>query len=1093
MREDTDTDMRAAGTEPARGIIERLIAASFRHRLVVVLGTLALIAAGIWAFATLNTDAFPDLTPNQVLVMTTAPGLSPAEVENQVTYPMEVAMLGLPRTKGVRAISKVGLSVVTVTFEDKVDLYFARAQVQQRMQDAMVALPRGTETMLGPPSTAMGEAFEYLVEADPSAHADSLTLLALTQVQEYTIKPLLRTVPGVADVNTWGGMAQQFQVLADPNKLTGYGLTLEDLEQALAKNNANFGAGYVEDRGERFTVRGLGRVADTTDIANVVVTTRGATPIYVRDVARVAVGPQPRYGAVTRDASGEALSAVVLLLKGANGREVVGRVLAKLDEIKPLLPPGVRIRPFYNQGEVVDRTTHTVFRNLLEGALLVTAILFLFLRDVRASLLTASVIPLALLTAFLAMKGAGLTANLMSLGALDFGLIVDASVVMIENFVRRVNETRGSGAGRTEVLRQAAFEVGRPIVFGMMIIVAVYIPIFTLEGLEGRMFRPMAFTVCAAVLGSLLLALTYIPAVSSYLFAERPTTTTAPARAPDTAPAHEHAHEDAPWFVALRARYERLLAWALTARWRVVGAAIAALAVALTSVPFLGTEFMPKLDEGYMLIETRRAPSVSLAQGMSVSADVERTLREFPEVQSIVTNLGRPQEATETMALNQADVYVMFNPKRQWRVRSLAELIPKMDSALSQIPGLDYDFSAPMAMRLDEVISGVKTDLGIKIYGDSLALLQQKAEEVKEVVERIPGAADVSVGVSAGAMQLELDLDRAAIARHGLNVADVRQAIETGVGGMAASEVLDGRKRYPIVVRLDAPYRSTLEAVSQTLIRTPSGGTVTLAQVARVRTVEGPEVINHDAGRRFVLVQSNVRGRDLGGFAAAVRRVVGERVSLPTGYYITYGGQFENQARATRRLALIVPLVLGLIGILLYATFGTVRHSLLVMLNVPFALVGGIAALWLRGLHLNLSASVGFIALFGVAVLNGVVLVAYINQLRAEGANLTDAVREGVSVRLRPVLMTALVASVGFIPMAVATSAGAEVQRPLATVVIGGLVSATLLTLLVLPTVYSWMEEWTERREARRALLLPNAAGAPPNEPAHQLRAPGVG
>lgn len=1035
-------------TATEHGIIERILAASIRHRLAVMLATLALVLAGAWAFLTLNTDAFPDLTPNQVLVMTTAAGLSPVEVENQVTYPMEVAMLGLPRTTSVRAISKVGLSVVTVTFEDDVDLYFARTQVQQRMQDARMTLPAGAEPMLGPPATAMGEVFQYLVEGDAR---DSVTLLALTQVQEYTIKPLLRTVPGVAEVNTWGGMHQQFEVLADPSKLAGYGLTLSDLEQALARNNANFGAGYVEDRGERFTVRGLGRVADTADIGRVVVTTRAATPVYVRDVARVAVGPQPRFGAVTRDARGETVSAVVLVLKGANAHDVVHRVLDKLDEIRPLLPPGVRIRPFYDQGEVVDRTSRTVFKNLIEGALLVTAILFLFLRDVRASLLTASVIPLALLAAFIAMKGAGLTANLMSLGALDFGLIVDASVVMIENFVRRLRETGGTGADRHDVMRRAAFEVGRPVVFGVAIIVAVYIPIFTLEGLEGRMFRPMAFTVCAAVLASLALALTYIPAGASYLYGAAAT-------------GAAHLHDDARWFVALRARYDRMLDAALASPRRVVASAVGALVLALASVPFLGSEFMPKLDEGYLLIETRRAPSTSLAQGVAVSEDVERTLRKFPEVQSIVTNLGRPSQATETMALNQADVYVMFTPKREWRARSLAELIPRMDSALSEIPGLDYDFSAPMAMRLDEVISGVKTDLGIKLYGDSLPLLQAKAEEVERVVKAVPGAADVSVGVSAGAMQLELDLDRAAIARYGLNVADVQEAVETGVGGMTASEVVDGRRRYPIVVRLDAAYRSTPEAVGQTLIRTPSGGTVTLSQLAAIRTVEGPEVIRHDEGQRFVLVQSNVRGRDLGGFAAAVRRAVGEQVKLPAGYYVTYGGQFENQARATKRLALIVPLVLGLIGGLLYANFGTVRHTVLVMLNVPFALVGGIAALWLRGLHLNLSASVGFIALFGVAVLNGVVLVTYINQLRAEGASLDDAVRRGASVRLRPVLMTALVASVGFIPMAVATSAGAEVQRPLATVVIGGLVSATLLTLLVLPTVYTWVEE---RRAAR--------------------------
>ncbi len=1050
-------------------LIDRLLAASLRFRLVVAATALLLAGAGVWAFATLNTDAFPDLTPNQVLVMTTVSGLSPVEVEQQVTYPMEVAMLGLPRTQSVRAISKVGLSVVTVTFDDDVDLYFARAQVQQRMLDAAMQLPSGSEPMLGPPATAMGEVLEYLVERDPAANvhadsagargADTLLLIDLTTAQEYTIKPLLRTVPGVADVNTWGGMQQQFHVLADPAKLAGYGLTLQDVETALAKNNANFGAGYIEDRGERLTVRGLGRVIDTADIANVVLATRGGTPIYARNIGRVIVAPAPRYGAVSRDGKGEALSATVLMLKGANGREVVSRVLQRLDEIKPLLPKGVRIVPFYNQGEVVQRTTHTVFKNLIVGALLVTAILFLFLRNVRASLLTASVIPLSLLAAFLAMRQFGVTANLMSLGALDFGLIVDASVVMVENFVRRLGETRGAGdvATRQEVLRQAAFEVGRPVVFGIAIIVAVYIPIFTLTGLEGRMFRPMAFTVCAAVIGSLLLALTYVPALSSFLFARV------------GAHGSDVAHEEPAWLTRVRARYGRLLAWALSHRRIVVGTAVALLTVALGSVPLLGTEFMPKLDEGYLLIETRRIPSTSLPQGISVSTEVERTLRRFPEVASVVTNLGRPQEATESMALNQGDVYVQFTPRSQWRARSLDALIPKMDSALAEIPGLDYEFSAPMRMRLDEVISGVKTELGIKIYGDSLPLLQEKAEAIARVVGKVRGAENASVGVSAGAMQLEVALDRTAIARYGLNVADVREAVETGIGGMEATTVLDGRRRIPVVVRLDAPYRSTPEAVGQTLIRTPAGGTVTLAQLARVTTVEAPEVITHEGGQRYVVVQSNVRGRDLGGFVADVKRAVAAQVSLPSGYYVTYGGQFENQQRAMRRLAVIVPLVLLLIAGLLYASFGTVRHALLVMLDVPFALVGGVGALWLRGLNLNLSASVGFIALFGVAVLNGVVLITYINQLRADGASVADAVRDGALVRLRPVLMTALVASVGFIPMAISTGAGAEVQRPLATVVIGGLISATALTLLVLPTVYAWVEERFEQNKAHRA------------------------
>ena len=1030
-------------------LIERLIAGSLGHRGVVLGATALLAVAGLWAFATLNTDAFPDLTPNQVLVMTEVPGLSPTEVEQQVTYLMEVAMLGLPRTTDVRSISKVSLSVVTVTFEDDVDLYFARAQVQQRMQDALHALPPNAEAILGPPATAMGEAFQYLVEHTDSA-AGTLSLIELTNVQEYIVKPLLKTVPGVAEVNTWGGMLQQFDVFADPSKLAGYGLTLHDLETALANNNANFGAGYVEDRGERLTVRGLGRVAGVTDIANVVVATRGATPVYVKDVARVDVGPQPRFGAVTRDGRGEAVSAAVIILKGSNGREVVNRVRARLAEIESVLPAGVRIRPFYSQGEVVSRTTRTMFTNLTEGALLVIAILFLFLRNIRASLLTASVIPLSLLLAFLAMKRFGLTANLMSLGALDFGLIVDASVVMVENFVRRLaGAPAGSVTERRDLLRAAAFEVGRPIVFGIAIIVAVYVPIFALQGLEGRMFRPMAFTVCAAVLGSLLLALSYVPAAASYVFAR--------------AGAARAEHGDPAWFVRLRTRYQRALEWSLLHRRRVVAATVGLFAVALISVPFLGTEFMPKLDEGYLLIETRRIQSASLPHGIAVSNDVERTLRKFPEVQTVVTNLGRPHEATEAMALHQGDVYLVMTPKSQWQARSLDELIVRMDSALSEIPGLVFEFSAPMRMRLDEVISGVRTELGVKIYGDSLSLLQEKADEVERVVRSVRGAEDVSVGVSAGAMLLEVDLDRASIARYGLNVADVREAIETGVGGMEATEVIDGRRRFPVVVRLAASFRSTPEAVERTLIRTPAGGTVTLSQVARVRTVEGPEVIDHEGGQRYVVVQSNVRGRDLGGFATEVKRAVRQRVTFPSGYYVTYGGQFENQSRATRRLGIIVPLVLLVIAGLLYANFGAIRYAVLVMLTVPFALVGGIAALWLRGLHLNLSASVGFIALFGVAVLNGVVLVTYINQLRTGGRQLHDAVREGASIRLRPVLMTALVASVGFIPMAISTGAGAEVQRPLATVVIGGLITSTLLTLLVLPTLYSWVETMGKR------------------------------
>jgi len=1039
-------------------MIERFIALALRFRVAVIAVTLLLVVAGMWALSNLNVDAFPDLTPNQVQVITVAPGLSPNEVENLVSYPMETAMMGLPRTRGARSISKAGISVVTVSYDDDVDMYFARAQVTQRMQDATGNLPDGLQPQLGPPATPMGEVFQYLVESD------SLSLMELKNVQEYTIKPMLRTIPGVAEVNSWGGMVQQFHVLADPSKLAGYNLTLSDLEHALGENNGNFGAGYIETRGERFTVRGLGRLSDTSDIAQVVVTTRArGTPVHVHDVATVTLGPMPREGAVSRDGRGETLSGMIVMLKGANGHEVVTLVERRLENVRRLLPRGVTIRPFYNQGEVVDRTTSTVFKNLFEGALLVTLILFVFLRNIRASLITASVIPLSMLFAFLLMQRLGVSANLMSLGALDFGLIVDASVVMVENFVRRLAHAgQVTEDERQQLIRGAAFEVGRPILFGVSIIVAVYIPIFTLEGLEGRMFAPMAFTVCVAVLGSLLLALAYVPMLASYLL-------------------RHVAEKPARWFEAVRARYRKDLGWALANRGRVVAAAAALLAVSLASVPYLGTEFMPKLDEGSMLIETRRLPSTSLPQGMAIAKEVERTLMRFPEVRSIVTKMGRPELATETMGLYAGDVYVMFQPRRQWQARSPEALIVKMDSALKEIPGLDYNFTAPMAMRLDEAISGVRTELGVKVFGDSLPILERKAAEIRDVIRGVRGSADVSVDVSAGAMQVEIALDRGALARYGLNVADVRDAVQAGIGGVEASEVIDGRKRFPIVVRLADPYRGTPEAIGTLLIRTSAGARVTLAQVARVRVVEGPEVINHENGERMVIVQSNVRGRDLGGFAAEVRRAVARSVTLPEGYFVTYGGQFENQERAMKRLMLIVPLVLLLIIGFLYASFGNARQALLVMLNVPFALVGGIAALWLRDLHLNLSASVGFIALFGVAVLNGVVLVSYINHLRDRGRPLDAAVREGADDRLRSNLLTALVAAFGFIPMAISTSQGAEVQRPLATVVIGGLLSSTFLTLIVLPVLYEWLEErWPDwaaqfHHQVKRRLRRRNA------------------
>jgi len=1024
-------------------VTNRLIALALRFRILVISGVCLLVAGGAWSFTRLTVDAFPDLTPNQVDVLTLAPGLSPNEVENLVSYPLETAMMGLPRTTKIQSVSKAGISVVTVSLEDDVDLYFARAQVQQRMQDAMDVLPEGIRPMLGPAATAMGEVYQYLVESD------SVSLIELKNIQEYIVKPFLRTIPGVADVSAWGGLVQAYQIQVDPQRLAAYGITLEDVRRMVGENNDNFGAGYIETQGQRLSVRGLGRVATESDIENIMIATRpGGTPILVRDVAQVVIGALPRQGAVSRDGRGEAVSGKIIMLKGSNGREVIRQVESQLDLARKQLPPGVSIRSYYSQGDVVDHTTQTVFRNLAEGGLLVVLILFLFLRNVRAALITASVIPLSLLVAFVAMKRFGVSANLMSLGALDFGLIVDASVVMVENFVRRLEHGGAGATDRLSLFRTAAFEVGRPIVFGVCIIIAVYVPVFSLQGLEGRMFAPMAFTVCVAVFGSLLLALTYVPVLASLAL-------------------RRVRESPAAWFEAVRRAYARTLNTALAHRWVVTASAALVLSATLASIPYLGTEFMPQLDEGSLLIETRRLPSASLPQGMAIAQDVERTLLELPEVGGVVTTLGRPEMATEIMGLYEADVYVNFKPGLKPKADALDGFIERADDKLKAIPGIDYNFSAPMAMRLDEVMSGVRTELGVKVFGDDLAVLGQKAAEIRDVISTVPGAADVSVDVSEGAMNLDISLNRPVLARYGLNVADVRNAIEMGVGGATATEVIDGRKRFPVVVRLAEPYRSTPEAIGQLLLTSPTGAKVSLSQVAGIQMAAAPERVSHENGERMVVVQSNVRGRDLGSFAADVQREVGQRVTLPEGYFVTYSGQFENQQRAMGRLAVIVPAVLLVIMGFLFASFGNLRQAVLVMLNVPFALVGGVATLWLRGLNLNLSASVGFIALFGVAVLNGVVLLSYINQLRASGHSLVEAVRLGADTRLRPVLMTALVAGFGFIPMALSTSQGAEVQRPLATVVIGGLVTSTILTLVVLPVLYEWVEQrWQARRSS---------------------------
>lgn len=1029
-------------------MIDQLISFSLRQRFITLALVAGLIILGGYSLVTIPIDAFPDLTNNQVTIITEAPGMAASEVEAQVTFPIEGAMLGLPRNLEVRSLSKFGLSLVTVVFEDGVNTYFARQLINERLNEAKTRLPEGLKPGLGPVATAFGEVFQYTLEDQRPAATDAdraRQLLDLKTLHDWFLKLQMRTVPGVGEVNSWGGLTRQYQVQVDPARLLKYRLSLRDIFARVAENNANFGGGFIEHRSEQYTVRGVGLLGDIPDIENIVIASSQGTPIHLNDVARVSVEAMPRQGAVSRDGNGERVSGMVILLKGENGKSVTEKVKQKIADLGQALPAGVKIKPFYDQTEVIDRTISTVEKNLIEGALLVILVLVVFLRNIRASLIVASVIPISMVSAFIVMKWLGVSANLMSLGAIDFGLIVDGAVVMMENFIRRMSGHAAHGGDQgadadlstQEVIKSAAHEVGRPILFGVLIIIAVYLPVFTLEGLEGRMFTPMAITVCAALLGSLILALMYVPAISSILLRKG---------------VSEH---EGRLYRALEHLYTRQLDLAIRHRVVTIGGAVVLVVVAISSLAFIGTEFMPRLDEGSILIETRKLPSISLTESVAISQRVEQVVKGFAEVESVVTKIGRPDLATEAMGIHQGDVYVMLKPKELWNSgRDKDGLIEALDEELSKLPGVTYNFTQPMAMRLDETISGVKADVAVKLFGEDLGTLESKAQEIAQVLEKVPGSADVQAETLTGSAQLQIRLDRAALARYGLNVADLQYLIETAIGGKVATTLIDGQRRFDVLVRFSPELRTDPEEIAALPVIAPAGERLRLRDVADVRIERAADLISRENNQRRIVIQSNVRGRDIGSFVAEARQMIARAVPLPTGYLITWGGQFENQERATKRLFIVVPLALILIFGLLYIMFGSVKHSLIIILNVPFAAVGGIAALWLRGLNFNLSGSIGFIALFGVAVLNGVVMISYFNKLRDEGWSIREAVREGARTRLRPVLMTALVAGLGFIPMAISTSPGAEVQRPLATVVVGGLVTSTFLTLFVLPLIY---------------------------------------
>lgn len=1045
-------------------MIERILTFSIRWRvLVLVLGTI-LVASGLYSATRLPIDAVPDITSNQVQINTVAPAFAPLEMEQYVTFPIEVAMSSLPRKEDIRSISQFGLSQVTVTFDDSVDVYWARQLVLERLREVERELPAGVVPGLSPVSTGLGEIYQFTVERDPTlaASADVLsadaaagldhvqdTLTDLRTILDWYIKPRLRTVPGVIEVNSFGGRERQYEVLADPARLLSHGLSLHHILQALEQNNVNAGGAYLERGGEQQLLRGIGLIQNTRDIEDIVVASNDGTPVFVRDVARVTVGAQVRQGAATRDGNGETVMGMAMLLKGENSRTVTEQVKARLREIQASLPTGVVIKPFYDRTELVGKTIQTAARNLIEGGLLVIVVLFLFLLQVRAGLIVSSAIPLSMLIAIVGMNYFGVSANLMSLGAIDFGLIVDGAVIIVENTVRRLAERRhtaGRGLSpeeRMTIVKQAAVEVLKPALFGMVIIIAAYIPILTLSGIEGKMFRPMAFTVILALCGALVLSLTLIPALCALFLRE---------------PKEEREH---PALVRVSAAYARALDLVTHHPLLTVGSATGLFAVAGVLFLFMGTEFLPELDEGALAVNHMRLKSVSLTEAVRQAGMVEHTLNEFPEVLTTVSRIGRPEIATDPMGPDMADTYAILKPRDQWRPGvERDDLVRELSERLEQLPGVVSSISQPIKFRMMELIEGVgvRSDVGVKIFGDDLGTLLREASEVANVVRGVPGAADVKVQQLTGLPVLEIAVDRRAVARYGINVADVQQVVQTAIAGSEATTVLEGFMRFGLVVRFPPEVRSDAAAIGNLLVSAPNGERVPLRQLARITSREGPAEVSRENAQRRITVEVNVRDRDIGSFVEEARGLVEQRVQLPAGYTMNWGGMYEHLESGRRRLMIVVPITFALIFLLLFTTFNSLKQAALVFTGIPFAITGGVFALFLRGMYFSMSAGIGFIALFGVAVLNGVVMVSFINQLREAGQPIEAAIREGALTRLRPVLMTALVASLGFVPMALSTSTGAEVQRPLATVVIGGLITSTALTLLVLPTLYRWFE-----------------------------------
>jgi cobalt-zinc-cadmium resistance protein CzcA len=1028
--------------------MNRIIDISLRYRIMVLLAFAFVAVIGFVSLRKLPIDAQPDVTPNQVLVLTRAPSLSPLEVEQLISFPVENAMRGLPGIESIQSTSKYGLSYVAIYFKDDLDPFFCRSLVNERLPEAKQSIPPdiGVPEM-GPITTGLGEIYQFKVTGE------GRTPMELRTILDWDIAPKLRGVQGVVEVNTQGGELKTYEVEVDSEKLTGYHIPLRRVIEALQKNNANAGGAYLERSEQQSLIRGEGLIGSLADIENIVVgNSPTGTPILIRNIGVVHFAPMVRRGFATQDGKGEIVLGVAMMLVGENSLMVADRVKNSLADIQKTLPPGVQIVRLYDRTDLVNRTVHTVTRNLLEGGFLVIAILLLLLGSFRAGLVVSLAIPLSMLFAFIGMVQAKISGNLMSLGAIDFGLIVDGSVVIVENILRRLHEKKREDPP-SEVIRQAAHEVAKPIFFGVTIIVLVYIPILTLGGVEGKMFKPMAATVLFALAASLLIALLLMPVLSWYVLRNKY--------------AEKHTwlmRKISDWYDPALERALRFPRWT-------VGIALGIFAISLLAIPFLGAVFIPSLDEGSILVMMYRVPGISITESLHGNQIIESVLHEFPEVETVYSRTGSPEVATDPMAIDQSDVYVLLKPMDRWpRKRSKEDLIGAMQKRLDEeAPGALYSFSQPIQMRVQELMEGgARSDVAIKLFGDDLSVLKQKADQIAAVVSKIEGAEDVRAERVSGLPYLRIHLKREALARHDLDESDVLDTIEA-IGGRPVGEIVEGNRRFTLQVRFPLDERNTADAIGNLRVGDREGHFIPLAQVADIVDQEGPAQISRENGQRRINVEVNVRGRDLASFVADAKKAVGSKVAIPSGYQLSWGGQFEQLQSASQRLLIVVPAALILIFVLLYFNFQDAMPAILIFLNIPLAATGGIVALLSRGMPFSISAGVGFIALFGIAVLNGIVLLTYIRELRRSGMPIEQAVRQGARTRLRPVLMTALVASLGFIPMAVSRGAGAEVQRPLATVVIGGLITSTLLTLLVLPSLYQWLEE---RRESRATTEL---------------------